>query len=81
MKASICDLSMSITKSFGVCLLNPNFSSKTKVWYMLVGRESTCWMTMNVSTNRILCVISPEKRLGRNESHVEVRDQSFGRTS
>lgn len=31
-KVSRLDFSMSVTKSLGVCLLKPNFSSRTKVW-------------------------------------------------
>ena len=80
--ANICDFNISITKSLGVCLLKPNFSSRTNVWYMEVGRERTCWMTIKVKTKTIECEISPVKRAGANRrSHEPVRDQSLGRTS
>ena len=82
MKASICDFSMSMTKSFGVCLLNPNFSSSTKVWYIEVGSEMTCCITMKDNTKMMVCEISPVKPEGaKRKSHEPVRSQSLGRTS
>ena len=58
------DLSMSEKNSERVCLLKPNFSSRTNVWYRDVGRDITCWMIMKVKTKTMECVISPVNPAG-----------------
>ena len=82
MKASIRLFSMSMTKSLGVCLLKPNFSSNTKVLYIEVGRDKICEMMMKERTKTIECEISPVNRAGANRmSQDPVTAQSLGRTS
>ncbi len=80
-KARRFDLIISVMNSFGVCLLNPNFSSRTKVWYTFAGRDSACWIRMNVRTKTIECEISPVNPAGAKRRRPPVQDHSFGRTS
>jgi len=82
MKASIRLLSMSMTKSLGVCLLKPNFSSNTNVLYIEVGSDNICEITMKDRTKTIECEISPVNLCGANRTSQDpVTAQSLGRTS
>ena len=56
--------SRSVMNNFGVCLLNPNFSSNTKVLYHEVGVERTVLRKLYARKNNRDCGISPANRAG-----------------